>query len=322
MFFTGATVTGSPAAPNEDWIATTPDLVVMLDGATVRTETGCRHGAAWYTRKLGTAIISGASSRSASLPAVLASAINEVAELHPKCNLGHPGTPSAGVAIVRLGDYLLQYLVLGDLTVVLDTTDGLRVISDQRVSATAVAERREADRHSIGSPEKTAAMLAMKHAELTARNRPGGYWISAADPAAVDHAINGELAMRSLRRMALLTDGAARAVDMFRQYPSWQAALDKLSDAGPDAFIKQVRRAESSDQLGVRYPRNKVCDDATAVVVTQALSDDAEPEAGTREQRPLLPRQERLELASDLLNRLNNAYGDGMAQRVRAERRT
>jgi len=53
MIFTGATVAGDPAIPNEDWTAVTPDLVVMLDGATVRTETGCIHGAAWYARKLG-----------------------------------------------------------------------------------------------------------------------------------------------------------------------------------------------------------------------------------------------------------------------------
>ncbi len=46
---------GDPGTPNEDWVAVTSDLVVVLDGATVRTETGCVHGAAWYTGELGAA---------------------------------------------------------------------------------------------------------------------------------------------------------------------------------------------------------------------------------------------------------------------------
>ncbi|MEO7194302.1 MAG: hypothetical protein ABIZ05_05685 [Pseudonocardiaceae bacterium] len=130
MLFTGATVQGDPAVANEDWTAATPDLVVMLDGATVRTETGCRHGAAWYARKLGAAIIGHAAVRSRPLGQILADAIRDVATLHPECDLTHPGTPSAGVAIVRLEGDVLRYLVLGDVAIVLDTTAGLDAISD------------------------------------------------------------------------------------------------------------------------------------------------------------------------------------------------
>jgi hypothetical protein len=48
------------------------------------------------------------------------------------------------------------------------------------VDKTARAEREEADRHPFGSAEKQAALLRMKHAELAARNQPGGYWVAAA----------------------------------------------------------------------------------------------------------------------------------------------
>ncbi|MGH3867232.1 MAG: hypothetical protein ACRDQ4_14030 [Pseudonocardiaceae bacterium] len=237
MLFTGATVQGDPAVANEDWTAATPDLAVMLDGATVRTETGGRHGAAWCARKLGAAIIGHAAVWSWPLGQILADAIRDVAALHAECDLTHPGTPSAGVAIVRHEGDLLRYLVLSDVTVVMDTAAGLDVISDQRVSATAPAERSAADRRLIGSPAKASALLRMKHAELAARNRSGGYWVAAADPAAVERAITGEVAVDAVRRLAVLTDSAARAVDVFQFYGSWRAALNGIAGLGPQGFI-------------------------------------------------------------------------------------
>lgn len=302
MFFTMATIPGSPETPNEDWSATTPDLLVVLDGATVRTETGCRHGAAWYARKLGAAILAGAAVRSTPLDRILAEAIRTVAGLHPDCNLSHPGTPSAGVAVVRLDSERLRYFVLGDVTVVLDTTqDGIVAVSDQRISASAVTERREADRHLIGSPAKTAAMVAMKHAELAARGRE--YWVAAADPAAVDHAITGEVPIDVVRRLAVVTDGAARFVDTF-DLGGWESALDAIAHYGPQAFIARVRRAESSDPLGAVYRRNKSSDDATVVYAEATTS--TKPTTVPKVDLPPLTRETQLLATASLTNKMNN----------------
>lgn len=305
MHFTGASLPGSPDVPNEDWSATTSDLVVVLDGATVRTETGCVHGAAWYARKLGASIIGHAAARSTPLADVLAASIRDVAALHPSCNLEHPGTPSAGVAIVRFDGDHLRYLVLGDVTVVLDTVDGVTAISDQRISASAAAERREADRYPIGTDEKRHAMVAMKHAELAARNREDGYWIAAADPAAAAHALTGSVPMGEVGRLAVLTDGAARWVDLFHA-GDWATVLRVLAKAGPDWFVeKLVRMAEHADPMGVRYARNKQSDDATVV-----FAELAEPVAGAFD----VSDEEKQAARSELLDRLSDPriYGDGI----------
>jgi hypothetical protein len=271
MYFNGATAAGDPTVPNEDWIAATSDLLVLLDGATARTETGCSHGAAWYTRKLGANILAGAASKDQPLDLVLTDAIREVAALHPECDLQHPGTPSAAVAIVRVTDDALRYIVLGDVTVILDTTDGVSTVSDQRVSATAAAERAEADRYAIGTPDKDAALVAMKHGELAARNQEAGYWIAATDPAVVKHAITGEVPVSTVKRLALLSDGAARFVDLFG-LRSWSKALDLVAQFGPRYLIERVRAAEHVDQRGVAYRRNKRSDDATIVYADAAAS--------------------------------------------------
>lgn len=257
------TAPGSVGRPSEDWVATTSDLAVVLDGGTARTETGCIHSVSWFAHQLGAAIVANAAGPSP-LSECLASAIAHVAGLHPACDLNHPGTPSAAVGIVRVGQQTLDYLVLGDISLAMRTPDGATVITDDRVSHTAQPARQVAEALPIGSPEKAQALLDMKAGELAARNRSGGYWIAAADPAAVAEARTGRMSLHDVQQLALLSDGAARAVADFGLL-SWPAVLDLLSSTGPSELIRRVREAETRDPRGLRWPRNKTSDDATAV---------------------------------------------------------
>ncbi|MFD7161337.1 hypothetical protein ACFV9C_42595 [Kribbella sp. NPDC059898] len=258
---------GAPQRPNEDWFGVGPGngTVVVVDGGTARTETGCSHGVAWYAGELGSSLLRLA--REDSRPAlgqVLAAGIDAVAGLHRgSCDLGHPGTPSAAAAIVRQsGPVDWEYVVLGDVSVVLDTPDapdGPVVVVDTRISESARVERAEADQWPIGSGEKEAAMIRMKHAELAARNQT--YWIAAADPRAAAHGLTGEVG--SVIRLAVLTDGAARAHSFGLM--TWPDLLQTMDQYGPQQIIERVRTAENADPDGRRWPRNKKSDDATAV---------------------------------------------------------
>jgi hypothetical protein len=249
---------------NEDWVSAAPGLIVVVDGATVRTETGCSHGAAWYATHLGSALSTLASDRDLSLATALRAAIQHVVNQHAECDLTHPGTPSAAVAVLRNGENKLDYLVLGDITVVLDTADGLEVVIDDRVEATARTERDAAHRYPIGSAEKQSALLRMKHAELAVRNQPGGYWVAAADPNVIAHALTGKVAIEGLRRTVVLTDGAARIVALF-ELVDWPGLLEVLDKTGPDEVVRRIRAIEAADPEGCRWPRNKRSDDATIV---------------------------------------------------------
>ena len=249
---------------NEDWVSTSAGLIIVLDGATARTDTGCIHGTSWYATHLGSAVSSLASDRDVPLQQALGLAIRRVADLHRACILSHPGTPSAAVAIVRVANDVVDYLLLGDITIVLDANDEPQVITDDRVDTTAQAERALADRYPIGSPEKHAALIRMKHAELAVRNKPGGYWVAATDPTVITHALTGKTSVNDLHRVAVLTDGAARIVQLFGLL-SWKELLNLLSEAGPDEAVRRIRSLEAADPLGNRWPRNKRSDDATIV---------------------------------------------------------
>jgi hypothetical protein len=59
----------------------------------------------------------------------MTAAIEQTAGSHrDTCDLDHPGT-SAAVAILSIRDELVEYLVLGDVTVVLDHGGDLRVVT-------------------------------------------------------------------------------------------------------------------------------------------------------------------------------------------------
>ena len=265
-----ATRPGSPGRPNEDHAMADATTAVVVDGVTARTGTGCAHGTAWFAGQLARDVLD------APDPAprdALRSAIARTAARHAgTCDLDDPATPCAAVGVVRITDGLLRYAVLGDVTVVLESDGTERVVSDERVAATARAERDAAARLPLGSDARAAALLGMKRAEIAQRNRPGGYWVAGSDPAAADEALTGEVPLDGPTRVALLTDGAARAVDPFG-LTGWPGLLDLLAATGPDALLDLVRAAERADADAVRWPRTKVSDDATAVLCT--LREDA-----------------------------------------------
>src|SRR6266496_6610245 len=89
---TSASEPGSPDKPNEDGLVVTADMLAVLDGATVRTDTGCIHGVAWFVGSLAGSL---ARNKELAPAETLAEAITETAAAHGEtCDLKHPATPS------------------------------------------------------------------------------------------------------------------------------------------------------------------------------------------------------------------------------------
>jgi hypothetical protein len=251
----------SEAAPgrpmNEDHAFVYGDLVGVLDGVTEdpTIDSGCRHGPAWYVRRLAAHIgRAQAVAPEATLAQLLARAIDAVRGDHGgDCDLECPSTPASTVCMVRANTESLEYLVLGDSPLVLDCGE-VNVIGDERFART-IARIREAALAPQGTLNK-----------YRYTNRPGGYWIAATDPQAALEAIAGTVPLGGpsrVRRAALLTDGASRAVEQFGLM-DWVALLDVLTVQGPAELIRQVREAERADHH--ERPGHKRHDDATAAI--------------------------------------------------------
>ncbi|WP_203748860.1 hypothetical protein [Catellatospora bangladeshensis] len=263
----------APGRPNEDQVFHHGALVGVLDGVSAHPDldTGCAHGPAWYTRRLVARLSEAADAAlAATLPDLLATAIERVAREHPGCDLANPSTPAATACLVRDTGTELEYLVLCDSPLVADVGAETFAVVDDRFDRVYEQIRREAlaGDVSVGSAVHRARQLtaALRKQELT--NTPGGYWVAAADPAAAAQAVTGRLPLRgprAIRRAALLTDGASCAVDLFGLY-DWAGLLDVLTADGPVELIRQVRQAETADADGYSRPRHKRHDDATVAL--------------------------------------------------------
>ncbi|MFI6513652.1 protein phosphatase 2C domain-containing protein [Streptosporangium sp. NPDC050855] len=268
MIIAFETLGGSAERPNEDWVVAGPATVIVLDGVTApRVVTpGCHHSVTWFTQNLGGRLLM-LLAEDNDMGKALGDAIDQVADLHrDTCDLASPGIPAAAVAMLRKVGNDLEWLVLADTAIVLDTDDGLRVTSDNRVEQAAPDALARTRQEAIGTPEHQAAVARMSVEQLKKRNVSGGYWVAAADREAADNALTGRVPATQVRRVAIFTDGASRAVDTFGEM-DWATCLDYLQEHGPRGLIQHVRRIEDGDPEGLKWPRFKKSDDATVAVI-------------------------------------------------------
>ncbi|MEU8271288.1 integrase [Sphaerisporangium sp. NPDC049002] len=271
MRVTFATEPAYPDRPNEDFVAATPNAVVLLDGAgtPAGVECGCRHGVAWYSRTLGSTLIAGVTQTCGTLVEILAEGIKAVTGLHDStCDLSHPGSPSSTVVMLRRTAETLDWLVLADSVLVLDVAGAAEptAICDDREGQIGARYRARMDALPGGTAEHTEALRDYVEAMRDHRNRDGGFWVASVDPLAAEHALTGSVSVAQVTTAVLLSDGASRLVDRF-YLTTWRRAVDLLGQDGPAELIRRVRDAERSDLDGIRWPRGKTFDDATAAHV-------------------------------------------------------
>jgi hypothetical protein len=216
-------------------------------------ETGCLHSVPWFTSRLGGALTElTVSGRDLTLPEILSRAILRTADAHVStCDLSHPRTPQATVVMTRWSEDSLEYLVLSDSTLLLQSPDGtVTPVQDDRLSRL---------------PRSALATDAL--VDATVRNREGGFFTAAADPAVASRAVTGTVARAEVRALAALTDGATRWVEKFHE-GDWTQCFTLVEKDGARALIERVRALEAADREERKHlRRSKTHDDATAVYV-------------------------------------------------------
>jgi hypothetical protein len=252
-----ASLPGRPEARNDDWgAATATGVAVVLDGLTESGPTGCEHGTGWYVHQLGTRLLMLAADTGRSLAEVLADGIDQVATLHRGgCDLTHPGSPAATVAILRPQGTSADYLVLSDAVVLLDNAPEPLVVTD-----TSVRDHLAELTADTGRP---GGLTTLIEAQQHIRNTAGGYWVAQHDPGAAEHAVTGSAS--GLVGAALLSDGAAMAVTDFGAM-TWRELIDVAYQRGPADVLAATRELELRDPNRTVWPRYKTHDDATMIV--------------------------------------------------------
>jgi Protein phosphatase 2C len=272
---TAIATTAAPGQENEDFAAATSRTAVLLDGAGLSgvDDGGCAHGVAWYVNRLGQVLIDAVDREpSRDLRGALAASISEVAASHSaSCDLAHPGTPSSTVVIVTVDGDQLRYLVLADSVLVICDGEEVQVVTDGREGAIGRLHRVEMDA-AVGTPDHEHARRLYVERLRSYRNRDGGFWVAAEDPAVAAQAIVGELSTSPDLSAILLSDGASRLADRFHLM-SWPDLVTLVASDGAEALLRATREAEQGDSQGRCWPRGKIYDDATVVYCYQIAGD-------------------------------------------------
>jgi hypothetical protein len=263
---------------NEDLVGVLGPYAWLLDGTSPRGQRCCDRDGAWYVQRLSAALAAALTSDSRDLQDALEAALAIVAQEHA-AGCGDPSQaagPSATVLIVRHQDTQLDFLLLGDSALLLETDQGVSHHSDKRLANVAPELRRRIKQrlgagHGYESEAHRGLVEELVAAERAVRNTDDGYWIASFDPRAAHHSLTGSHTIGAepgeVRRAALLSDGLERAVTIFDLYASWEELMQALIVSGPSALIQQVRDAEAADGTGQLHPRTAASDDASGVLI-------------------------------------------------------
>ena len=249
---------GDVQRPNEDFASVAlpasgrGGVLVALDGVTPpRSGTGCLHSVPWFTARLGGALTELAVSlMDVPLVEVLSGAITRTARSHGEgCDLSHPRTPQATVVLARWSPTAVEYLVLSDSALLVESPDGVVTpVLDDRLARL---------------PRTALATDALIDANL--RNKEGGFFTAAADPSVAGRAVTGSLDRAQVRALAALTDGAARWVERFGE-GNWTDCFTFVRKRGAQALVDRVRELEHADAAArTHLQHSKTHDDATVV---------------------------------------------------------
>ena len=247
---------GGSGGPTQDRVFTTPNAVIVLDGAS-DPDSGSRNGG-WLAEVLGNEI-------ALRLTRTPGDDLVHVVEQSIRAVVGVYGlmpcrSPSTTVSIVRWTSDLVHALVLGDSPVVVQTTDAqLHTVRDDRLAQVGA---RRMNGFLPDHPDEWRQLVA---AQRAARNRPGGYWIAEAVPDAAAHAVQRQWPRDGVAAVLVVTDGVSVGLDAYGIPEDWATAMF-IANRDPRELLDLVHSAEESDPDGQRWPRAKRHDDKVAAI--------------------------------------------------------
>lgn len=270
--------TVASGAENEDRIGTRGALAWVIDGATdIGSEPiiGPGSDAGWFAGAIHDVLDDPGfdiGPRLADLPSRLAATIAarfEMAQRRaPADRFEHP---SASGVVVRMAGATLDYVSVGDCTLIVEQNGTVARIGsdladagDKRLAA-AIARFHDDN----GGASAAAARAHVWPAMRAARNRmntPGGYGILSITPPPDEFVRAGQVDLASDARILLASDGLMRLVDVFHAYDDG-SLLRAAERHGLAALCHELRAFEHGDPETRVHPRAKTCDDASGLLL-------------------------------------------------------
>lgn len=192
--------------------------------------------------------------------------------------------PSASLGFVWEKEESVELLLLGDLTVILEFSDGkVEVVKDasvEKLDARAIEVLvRESQTNQISVLE---AMKCDSVAEVLKENRlkknsgePDGYWILGLDEEALEHATIFKWDKKHAPEQILMCSDGFAAFD--EKYGLSGGCAEKFlhtaEEQGLEWMYRKLRDVEEEDAKCNKYPRFKKSDDAAAILIKAGMGE-------------------------------------------------
>lgn len=176
--------------------------------------------------------------------------------------------PSCSIVIIKYYKDKLEYLVLGDCTLLTKVNNNYNCIKDE-----SVCRLDEVVFNSIKNIENIneLSLLDKKNKVLPViienrlkKNTKEGYWILEFNKDAVDNAIHGFIDVKDEISIVLTSDGFSCAFDRYNLVNK-KDVFSIVQNEGIDHIYNKIRNLEREDLNGIVYPRFKMSDDSTCV---------------------------------------------------------
>ncbi len=264
---------------NEDRAGAVGALAWVIDGATDVIDTPLTTSATdanWIAETLD-GLIAGLAvappADLAELPAILTERLQlEFRRAAKRRPIGRHEHPSAAALIVRADGLQLDYLSIGDCTLLALSNAGVTRLGTKEDEAGDMWVAEALMDYRSKNPDAPADAA---HAQLwpqlgAARwsmNQLDGYGVFSLTPTPSRFIKLGSLKVAPGGHALLATDGLMRLVDVFRRY-SIEELLAETIERGIAALATEVRALELDDPDCIQFPRAKRHDDASGVLLS------------------------------------------------------
>lgn len=172
--------------------------------------------------------------------------------------------PSMTMALMNRGGGIIDMHVIGDCVIYLLTRRGkvLR-FTDGRVSRFENKTVRVFNRYR-NTPELKKRVTMQREKNKKMMNRPGGYWVVTPDKTWLDQVRRFSHNADDCVSALMCTDGFDRLFDLYRLIKPVEVLRQEIS---LEKCQEMLRACEQEDAECLRYPRLKVSDDSTAVLI-------------------------------------------------------
>jgi len=178
--------------------------------------------------------------------------------------------PYASAVMVTHGDNELQVLWFGDCAALLHRRDGEFALLGDTLS------RKESERERVGRLVKPGARgpaaVGVRKEYLPVLRASRNYvntaedWLFAPDPNCADHAKEARVPIAPDTPVLLASDGFLALASDYERYTP-EVLLAAAQTRGLAALGEELRAVENADPEGLKYPRFKRSDDATALLL-------------------------------------------------------